>query len=203
MVADRRVDSILTRWSSRRLVVGRANGVRQSSSLVATPLESGHALIEEARALWRAEQADGDAPEHALGASWGCVALLKNPRRRIPTNCLRYWKQMVAKDPQPPAGFKCAEGEEPAVDRDAIFRLEWPQPTGDEGPLSSLDLLLGTATNPTLLRGCYPGAEEIAEAWNKSAPQWREYFWQNRKNGILTFEDEAIQQLLKVRSSAS
>ena len=79
-------------------------------------MESAEALIGEARALWRAERADEDAPVDALGASWGCVALLKNPKRKIPNSWLSYWKETAAKDPQPPYGLERAAKEKPVVD---------------------------------------------------------------------------------------
>lgn len=164
-------------------------------------VESAEALIGEARALWRAERADGDAPVDALGASWGCVALLKNPKRKIPNSWLSYWKETAAKDPQPPYGLERAAKEKPVVDTHGMLLIPWPRAVGEKNSVSSLDLLLATATNPTIEQGCYPSAQVVAEAWNRAAPKWCAYFWQNRKNGILTFEDEAIQQLLNVRSS--
>jgi len=58
-----------------------------------------------------------------------------------------------------------------------------------------LDLLLATSNDrdPTC-----PTVHEVADAWNREPDNDRraEYFRQNRKNGIYTFQDHAIEELL-------
>lgn len=161
---------------------------------------SPEALIGEAQSLWRAEQPPGAVPCHALGGSWGCVALLRNPNgQEIPADWLDCWKRTAAEDRQPPAGLNCAKGEKPAVDRDAMLQIPWPEPVDGEKLMSSLDALLATATDPTIENGQYPTPQLIAKAWNQADPKRCKYFWQNRKNGIFTVEDDSIESLLDCR----
>ena len=161
---------------------------------------SPEALIGEAQNLWRAEQSSDAAPRQALGGSWGCVALLANPNGQgIPIDWQNHWKQTLAKDRQPPAGLSCAKGEKPAVDSEAMLQISWPVAAAGENLMSALDVLLATATNPTIDQGRYPTAQVVARAWNQAEPKWCEYFWQNRKNGIFTFQDDSIELLLDSR----
>lgn len=159
-------------------------------------VDSPEALIGEAQSLWRAEQSSDAVPGHALGGSWGRVALLENPKRKISPDWLDYWKQVLSKDHQPPAGLDCAEREKPSVDSEAMLQFPWPVTVDGENLTSALDALLATTTNPTIDRGRYPTAKVVATAWNHAQPKWCEYFWQNRKNGIFTFQDESIERLL-------
>ena len=61
---------------SRLCTAGHAKVLRCTRS-VSTPAE----LIDEAEALWKAEQPSADPGRIAV--NWGCVALLSNPARRL------------------------------------------------------------------------------------------------------------------------
>lgn len=65
-----------------------------------------------------------------------------------------------------------------------------------EGGPAPLDLLLATSNDP---EPTYPTVQEIANAWNREPDSERraEYFRQNRKNGIHTFQDHAIEERLR------
>jgi hypothetical protein len=54
-------------------------------------------LFSEAECLWRAEKPDADSGR--ISATWGCVALLCNPKRRIPDDLLKAWATRVAQKP--------------------------------------------------------------------------------------------------------
>ena len=74
-----------------------------------------------------------------------------------------------------------------------MLLIDWPRLKGG-GP-APLDLLLATSNpEPT-----YPTVREIADAWNREADTERrgEYFRRNRENGIHTFQDAAIEELLR------
>ena len=59
------------------------------------------------------------------------------------------------------------------------------------------DVLIGTATNPTIIRGHYADAEQVADAWNNPAGREHvDYFDNNRKSGIRTFQDAEIERRL-------
>jgi hypothetical protein len=73
------------------------------------------------------------------------------------------------------------------------MRIEWPRLVRDESPLP-LDILLATATQPMLTGapGVYPTAEIIANAWRNDRADNVRYFRNNMRDGIQTFEDDAI-----------
>ena len=73
------------------------------------------------------------------------------------------------------------------------LRIRWP--THVDGRPISFDLLLATATEPSIeANGNYPTVEAIAAAWNKNGHVY--YFRCHRFVGIHTADDEAIQKLL-------
>jgi hypothetical protein len=55
-----------------------------------------------------------------------------------------------------------------------------------------LDLLLATATHPTLHNGEYPNAQAIARAWGEAVQDEVLYFRNNRKHSIRSFQDHEI-----------
>jgi hypothetical protein len=77
---------------SRLCETGRAKAIRCSRG-VSTAAD----LIAEAEALWKAEQSD--AAPGRIAASWGCVALLWNPERKVPESLLEAWANRVAREP--------------------------------------------------------------------------------------------------------
>ncbi len=94
--------------------------------------------------------------------------------------------------------FDSAEGEEAAVNGDGVLNVTWPE-TLDGSPIEC-DVLLATATGPTIVEGKYRSAREIAESWNtEDGEKEVHYFWNNRDSEITTFEDDEIIELLNVR----
>jgi len=92
--------------------------------------------------------------------------------------------------------LKHANGEKAAVDQNGVLQIPWPEPLDGKVLMSSLDVILATATSPRFCGPEYPTPETIAEAWIQAAPCWSQYFRQNRKYRICTFEDEAIEARL-------
>ena len=68
---------------------------------------------------------------------------------------------------------------------------------GVHEPLSGFDLLLLIATEPTLTNSQYVSAREVEYAWRADPNGHVSYFYNNRQNGITTFEDDAIQKMLR------
>ncbi len=87
--------------------------------------------------------------------------------------------------------IKGADGEQPIVQDSGLLNIPWPKCS--DGSSLDADVVLSTATNPTLVEGRYPSAEEIADAWTTdSGRKYVEYFWRNLENNIGTYQDDEI-----------
>ena len=151
-------------------------------------------LVTEARHLWRAEGGE----KERISAGWGCVAFLENPQRPIP-GLRAGWTKHVQQEPDYGA-LNSATGEAPVVDDGGFLTISWPTTDGDSD-LGGFDALLATATDPTLVRGDYPAAQEIAAAWNAhngdDYERYVRYFRQNKRCEIETFQDGEIEKALQ------
>lgn len=156
---------------------------------ILVPCRSGD-LMEEATALWTAETPEGRNPEMRISAGWGCVALLQNSERPIRTELLEQWTRRVSAEPCY-GKLNSASGEKVVVDDRGFLNIDWP--TTDKGIDLGVDVILATATNPTIVEGRYPPAKEIAAAWRegKGKADGR-YFRNNRRCGIKTFQDDKL-----------
>ena len=137
-------------------------------------------------------------------STWGCVALLASPIRTIPHELLEAWAERVSRDPRY-GQFQRSSLEAPIVNARGILQIEWPQLLESSDPVP-LDLLLATANEPSFEGEArsHPTVETIAFAWKRSSEEKpldkrESYFWENRKAGITTFQDEAIEQILDNR----
>lgn len=91
--------------------------------------------------------------------------------------------------------FNTPIGEEAPPSPSGGLTIPWPA-TLSGVPLD-FDLLLGAATNPTIIRGYYAHAQEVANAWNSPAGKKHvRYFHNNRESGIRTFQDAEIERRL-------
>lgn len=88
LLSGKRRGRTYTMVFSRSAGSGHARVVRCTRQ-VATPAQ----LLEEATALWKAEQPSAAAGRIAAG--WGCVALLCNPNREMPEDILKAWADRV------------------------------------------------------------------------------------------------------------
>ena len=152
-------------------------------------------VVDEAVHLWTAETSDGANRQCRVSARWGCVGLLPNPQRPLPADLRAAWTQRVSRDP----GYgrlSAAVDEDVAVDESGFLRIPWPE--CEDGSDLEVDVLLATATEPTVVEGDgrYPTAQEIADAWNNSGGSV-DYFYMNRDHGIRTFQDPDIEASLK------
>lgn len=150
-------------------------------------------LLEEATHLWAAES-NRERTER-ISASWGCVALLPNPRRELPQGVLAGWKAYVTRKCRYPR-LEHAEGEPAAVSESGILKISWPRLA--DGTDLDFDALLGTATDPKIENGEYPTDRVIAKAW--TTPQGKRhisYFDNNVSRGITTEQDGEIKRWLE------
>ena len=154
-------------------------------------------LVTEAQHLWQAEQAEGGT-QRSISAKWGCVALLEHPKRPMPDDMRAGWTNYVQRE-QRYGALNSARGEASVVDEEGFLMISWPK-TDDDSDLA-VDVLLATATDPTLIRGDYPSAREIAAAWNahdgEDYKRYVQYFNKNREHRIQTFQDDDIKKFLR------
>jgi hypothetical protein len=151
-------------------------------------------LVEEAEHLWAAER---KAPRNGrISAGWGCVTLLPNPHREIPAEILNGWAARVH-SARPYGNIWQAPGEGVLVNERGILQIDWPTLIADGSPVT-LDLLLATATQPDLTRNppWYPTPQAIAQKWRNDREDNVRYFRNNLRDGIRTFEDDAISAAL-------
>ncbi|MCZ0939541.1 MAG: hypothetical protein OXJ55_12940 [Caldilineaceae bacterium] len=154
-------------------------------------------LLGEATALWTAETPKGKNTEKRISAGWGCVALLQNSERPISTELRNQWSQRVSEEPCY-GKLNSACGEEAVVDDSGFLKIAWP--TTDTGTDPRFDVILATATNPTIVKGKYPPVEDIAAAWREGTGKADgRYFRNNRCHEIRTFQDDKIEKLLDTR----
>jgi hypothetical protein len=159
------------------------------------PVSTGEQLIVEAEHLWAAERSK-DKPDGRISASWGCVALLKRPGLSLPRQLLKGWSECVHQEKH--YGNIPQTGKERVlVDERGLLRIAWPAPIASKSKIE-LDLLLVTANHPTF-RGAprrYPTPKMITDAWCANDREF-EYFRENRRNSICTFQDQKILARLK------
>ena len=154
-------------------------------------------LSHEAECLWVAERKP-DAQMGSLSADWGCVALLVNPNRTDSDHVRELrarWTERVSRE-RCYGQLNSAVDEGVVVDESGVLRIPWPEPE-DPSDLG-IDVLLATATNPTIVGGHYPSPEQIADAWNtRDGRNYVDYFCKNRAHGIKTFQDDIIHARLQ------
>jgi hypothetical protein len=148
-------------------------------------------LIEEAEHLWAAERNSDE--KSGIGATWGKVCILKNPKAKVSASILKAWQSRIKTAGKGYAtALPISKDEGPVLNaRTGHALFAWPTDVMSKQPLAGFDLLLLTANEPTLIDSRrYPSAKEIAEAWKTKGNV--NYFYNNRHYGITTFEDEQI-----------
>jgi hypothetical protein len=176
---------------SRQAGEGQAKVVRFKNDVSAAA-----DLHAEADHLWAAER-NGN-PDGRVAADWGCVALLCNPGRHIPAALVGDWAKRVA-GISGYGNIPHAPGEGSVISDSGLLQIAWPNLAESDEPVP-LDLLIATANHPTLEGEpkAYPSPDMIADAWNADGQGRVEYFTNNVRDGIWTFEDDAISRRLKV-----
>jgi len=179
-IADTR-DKTYTMVLSMKAPEGRAKVVPCINPVVAF---SG--LLKEAVELWTVEaQVESN---RAVSAGWGCVALKIRDGVSCPDDISTKWAQ-IAKQNERQFNIQHATDETALVNNEGVLQIPWPvKPDGQ--PLTEVDALLCTTNQPSLAPD-YADPFDIARAWLRS-PENDYYFWENRKHGLKTFQDEEI-----------
>jgi hypothetical protein len=153
-------------------------------------------LLHEAGRLWAAER---DVEEiEGICANWGKVCLLPNPKTDPKNELLKAWSNHIAELGADYSALSRAKDEQPVLDhKTGLALFDWPHDVESNENLSGFDLLLMTANSPTLTRGQYASAKQIASAWREDTADNVMYFYNNRHVGITTFEDNDILQFLR------
>jgi hypothetical protein len=152
-------------------------------------------LLEEAEHLWAAER-DVETVG-GICADWGKVMVKANPALNPGNETLQGWRDHVESCGASYTALPTASNEPAILDHTTGMALfDWPMDVETETALVGFDLLLMTATKPTLNQGQYPTPEEVAGAWRADVKGNIVYFHNNRQYGITTFEDAQIQALL-------
>ena len=155
-------------------------------------INTGEELIEEAECMWTAETSKGKT-KNRISGTWGCVALLENPKHPIPDDLRGCWTKRVSYEPDYGEKIISTYGEEAVVNQCGFLKIPWPKTVN--GSDLKFDALLATVTCPTFNNGCYPSAKNVAATANRSG-EGRNYFCKNRKHGIETFQDAEIEDRL-------
>lgn len=150
-------------------------------------------LIEEAEALWAAEQKSPSKP-CKLAASWGAVGLLDNPNRTGLDSLIARWSARVAAEHQVYKQFPHGDGEVAAVTPSGLLAIPWP--VTESGESLDFDFVLATPTVPTVHNGTYATPQQIAAAY-RGAAEGRRYFDETRRVGISTGFDRDILHCLE------
>ena len=116
----------------------------------------------------------------------------------MPDDLRAGWTKHVQQE-QHYGALSSARGEASVVDDKGFLTIAWPRAVDDSDV--EVDVLLATATDPTLIRGDYPSAREIAAAWNAHKGEdyeyYVQYFRENRHCEIWTFQDGEIEERLR------
>ena len=113
-------------------------------------------VVDEAVHLWRAETCDGKNPKCRVSAEngWGCVGLLSNPQRPLPAGLRACWKKKISGETCYRRLNKADNEAAAAVDESGFLAIPWPK--SEDGSALEVDILLATATCPTICKGSYP-----------------------------------------------
>lgn len=155
------------------------------------PVASLDDLIEEVDELWKAESVNGNLTTR-LHASWGGVGVLF---RDIESSLCHGWRLWVRRSQRKYPALDCCKSEAPMIQPDGMLGIPWPVDSRNS-TAANVDILLATATEPSLRDERYPRSGEIARAWVADESGQEEYFFKNVAAGIRTFQDETIWRFL-------
>jgi hypothetical protein len=163
------------------------------------------------------------ANDPTLSAYWGCVALRAHPhfldqadiapadrtqRERLSplwaATFREEWNKRKTLEqgrrpaerhegPVPCSVYAPPDGSKSAVNDDGMLQLSWPNLEDPNSQLEMFDLLLATATTPTLdpHTGGYPSIPTIIQAWTNAQDEFY-YFRCNQRYRFTTYQDQTI-----------
>ena len=182
-----------TRGDTYTMVISSGLAEQDFGEACAVPCASDD-LFSEAEHLWAAERDVPDGADGTMAKGWGCVGFLEHPNGRVDGEERKRWTNRVQGKPCY-GSLPHGRNERSAVDNSGFLSIDWPKTLN--GSLLEWDVLLATATRPTLDNGEYPSSRDIAQAWQTTKGQAEvKYFWENRNNGIKTFQDDELEAIL-------
>jgi hypothetical protein len=127
-----------------------------------------------------------------FSSSWGIVAIKFNPYRNtepLKQEWCDFISHRIEKHEILSAKLKT---EKAAVNSKGLLTIKWSRliDQSNISEIKGIDFLIATATVPTISKNRYPTSHVIADTMTKA--NYTEYFDQNRKNGIITFQDQRI-----------
>lgn len=153
-------------------------------------------LIGEAEHLWAAEK--NSEQLSGICSEWGKVCVLRNPKGDA-GQILEAWRTHIMTLDGKYTALPAADAEDSLLDPTTGLALfDWPEDRATNQGLLGFDLLLMTANKPTLNASRqYATADQIASAWWADTVNNGRYFYNNLHHGITTFQDDAIQAILR------
>lgn len=130
--------------------------------------------------------------QDGFSSSWGVVAIKFNPYRNIKPlkqEWCSFISNRIKKHQILSAKLKT---EKTAVNSKGLLTIKWSRliNQNNKSEIKNIDFLIATATVPTINKNRYPTIYLIAKSMKES--NYYDYFNQNRKNGITTFQDQRI-----------
>ncbi|GAB3699829.1 hypothetical protein GCM10027592_26260 [Spirosoma flavus] len=154
------------------------------------PIKNARILESQAFALASAEGLWSDKP--TLNKNWGTVGLLVNPtvdsKDKLGADIIRKrWTEIYTgySDTFEPASY-CIDNDPPVIDGNGFLTIDWTEEMND------YDFLIATPAVPNIEHPL--NAKEIADKMKEKS--YFEYFDSNNANGITTFQDSKIRELL-------
>lgn len=127
-------------------------------------------------------------------SDWGTVVLLVN-RNRLKNNFIEtQWAEFMSPKIKNEWLTAKLKSEKSSIDVNGFLTIKWPIEVTRENKIETLDFLIATVTEPTLIKGRYPTAYQIAAAMKKA--KYYQYFIENEKSKISTFQDDRIRKLI-------
>jgi hypothetical protein len=151
-------------------------------------------LQSNAYALAVAEGICSDLSHATLNSNWGSVGLLIKPSL-IEENSegiqivITRWQSLYKEYKSFNHTHYKVGDELPVIDQNGFLQLEW------QSEFNHLDLILATPVVPA--PRCLLQPHEIAQRMKEK--NYFDYFQNNRANGILTFQDEQILEVLQTK----
>jgi len=143
-------------------------------------------LKEEAQKMGKAE-----GFKNGLSSNWGSVALLLNPNKKIDNSIRTEWGKLMSRKISNHSLFsKKLKSEKSPIDSSGFLAIRWPEEVTPKNKIGKLDFLIATVTTPKLINNRYPTAYQIADTMKEA--KYCDYFYENRKRGITTFQNERI-----------
>jgi hypothetical protein len=155
-----------------------------------TETDSFDDLKREAKEMGKAE-----GISNGLFCDWDVVSLILNPNKVIDNSIREEWTNLMKDKLKNHQLLKATtKSEKASIDSNGFLKIRWPKKVTNCKNID-LDFLLATPTLPTITKNRYPSIFQISNAMTKA--KYCEYFIENIKNKITTFQDKKILDRLK------